>query len=72
MLFYGIWQSATKVAKELSEIKTKAKGEKEGALKTQLRFREDVFSQKCDETPNGFAFSKQVNGKRVPLSTDEL
>ena len=57
MLFYGLWQSATQVDKELSWIKTKTKGEKEGALKTQLSSGKNI-SQKCDETPNVFAFSK--------------
>ena len=63
MLYYGLWQSAAQVHQELSRIKTKK--EKEEALKTQLRFRKNVFSQKCDQKPNVFAFSKQENGKRV-------
>ena len=54
----------------MSRITTKK--EKEEALKTQLRFRKNVFSQKCDEKPNVFVFSKQVNGKRVYLSIEEL
>ena len=46
MFYYGLWQSAAQVHQELSRIKRKK--EKEEALKTQLRFRKNVFSQKCD------------------------
>ena len=70
MLYYGLWQSAVQVEEELSKINSKK--EKEEALKVQLRFRKNVFQQKCEETPNVFVFSKQVQGKRVPLSVDEL
>ena len=64
MLFNGLWQSVTQVDTELSEIKTKV--EKEEALKTQLRFRKNVFIKSVMTKPNVFAFSKQVDGKEFP------
>ena len=70
MLYFGLWQSADQVENELRKIDTKK--EKEESLKVQLRFRKNVFGQKCEEKPNVFVFSKQVERKRVPLSVNEL
>ena len=69
MLFYGLWQSPAEVEKELDQIK--GNKEKENALKSQLRFRKDVFKQVCARK-DVYTFSKLVDGKRVPLSIEEL
>ena len=69
MMFYGLWQSSAQVSLELGQLPSNK--EKEEALKTQLRFRKNVFKQKC-ENKDVYSFSKVVNGKRVPHSIDEL
>ena len=45
MLFPVLCQSPSQVEKELSEII--GINEKENALKSQLRFKRDVFRQQC-------------------------
>ena len=69
MLFYGLWQNVAQMESELEKINSKK--EKEEALKVQLRFRKNVFNQKC-EIPNVYVFSKLIEGKRVPLTVNEL
>lgn len=69
MLFYGLWQNPTQVEQERSEIKSVK--EKEEALKSQLRFRRDVFKQ-VSARKDVYAFSKSINGKRHQIAVDEL
>lgn len=69
MLFYGLWQNPSQVEQELSEIKSVK--EKEEALKSQLRFRRDVFKQ-VSARKDVYAFSKSINGKRHQLTVEEL
>ena len=69
MSYYGLWQSNEKMETALNKISSRT--EKEEALRVQLRFRKNVFKQKCDG--NVYAFSKVVdNGDRVFLNVDEL
>ena len=68
MTYYGLWQSEDQMNTALNKIKSK--GEKEEALRVQLRFRKNVFHQKCDEKV--YSFSKVVEGKRVMLNVEEL
>ncbi|KAL4239504.1 hypothetical protein ACF0H5_000318 [Mactra antiquata] len=68
MTYYGLWQSEQQVNQKLNEIKSKK--EQEEALRVQLRFRKNVFKQKCDDKV--YAFSRVVDGKRVQLSVEEL
>ncbi|WAQ99785.1 SPIN3-like protein [Mya arenaria] len=66
MTFHGLWQSEGQMNEALGKIKTKT----EQALRVQLKFRKNIFNQKCDEKV--YSFSKLIDNKRVLLSVDEL
>jgi len=66
--YYGLWQSEEQVDSELGMIGNEK--EKEEALKAQIRFRKNVFSQKADSVL--FSFSKMIDGKRSNLSVEDL
>lgn len=68
---WGLWQTVSQVDNHLLMLKNDK--DKISALKAQLKFRKNVLHQKPSSGNNEiFIFSKVVNGKRVPLSVQEL
>ena len=69
MIEYGLWQSETEVVEQVESYPCQK--DKLDALKAQLSFRNKVLDQKSED-PKVYNVTKLVNGKRTPLSVEEL